>query len=284
MNREIALNEIFAEQKREVRFITRTFKKTEGENEGAFCGKIGIREGYPRELIDAIVQWYPNRKEIFDEQRKQRAYKIGGGRDIVYQTIAIDGRTFALIFKIQSKLLLRFNYDLYKELRSSATSEDFITDVKEDVLGIKAVASVTNELQMNRLAAQKFKEQYGEDLPIDVPVGYAVDAEKNGDVVTFFEALGVAGETVFGADEISDARKRGKISKELADTFRKQSGHFAQTLRSRLEAIGIYPADLTITSEGVVNVVATGEMTDPKTWKFYLIDAECWFDTKKSPC
>lgn len=121
--------------------------------------------------------------------------------------------------------------------------------------------TVLNEILATRKAAYRYKKAYGEELPIEKPVGYVVD--RKGRKWVIFEY-------------ISDIADLSELDKEGASMIDEKRSKFGIEMADRLESVGVYPGDLVKNFTECKNIVFTGDPEHQDSLQPVLVDTEEW--------
>ncbi|MBI5530380.1 MAG: hypothetical protein HY918_02660 [Candidatus Doudnabacteria bacterium] len=125
-------------------------------------------------------------------------------------------------------------------------------------------SSVLHELKMNSEASNRYLQRFGEELPIEEPIGFVVD--KQGRKWSVFKFI----------ENIIDLKN---LPENLQATYNKMAKDFAINLSGRLTEIGINPQEIDKTnslSPIMENVVFVGDAQFPDQAKPLIIDTEEW--------
>lgn len=229
-------------------------------------GTIGVYDDSPQGLADAIDQLGP---DFFRQQKPDDPEYISGSRDKFATTLVLPSGNFRVYVKEKNIYggTAKQIYDEYRFYRRQYT--DYLNEHKqeiedprhveilafkrEDMEGALTVSSILHELRMNRLAAARYKNAYGEELPVERPFGFVVTRE--GRKWTIFEYI----DNVVPYDWVIK-----QVNKKVSQRYEL----FWHKIDSRLRIVGIFLND--------ANVVMIGNPRQPDSMKFVLIDSERW--------
>ena len=144
-----------------------------------------------------------------------------------------------------------------KQRRGESVSAIEINLAMSDVDKTKLIRGVLHELKMNKLAAERYKSVFSEDLPIEHPLGIVVSREGRKWVIY---------------DKLNEL-DQGHLTPGQRIGIAKRKDRFTQVTTSRLKQIGINPSDF--------NAVAVGNPNNLASVGFVVVDSERWYEIKK---
>lgn len=136
------------------------------------------------------------------------------------------------------------------------SSETRIRHVKDAIRNESAL----NEVLVSRKAAFRYKQAYGEELPLEKAVGFVVD--RSGRKWTVFEFI----DNIVSLHDLPGAE---------ADVVEQKAYEFAQQMSERLQKVGIVAQDL-LHGWNCKNVEFTGDVHDINSLTPILVDTEEW--------
>ena len=206
-----------------------------------------------------VVKDYPNAQKILKQISKdpttffESKDYVGGNRDKFYLTVTLSDGTICN-FLVKAKMWNKHFEIFFPELPGKGGDSYDQSNRR---------ASVENEILANLEAKKRYLAKYGEDLPIERPVGFYLSRKEGhrGMRWVIFERLNVV---------------HSMNSAFNADILRKKAREYTREIEKKLADIGIYTGDN-------LDIVWTGDMNDVNSIRFVIVDSEEWKITNPPP-
>ncbi len=218
----------------------------------------GVFGEYPRELAEFLANnlqaWRDAKEdETFGHRNKFRvAAELGGGLayDLYFKSKFDKVGDGSQIIGAKEQLAVA-KYEIAEGQKSEG---------RKEILW----SSVLHELNINRDSSRRYKAKFGEDLPIEQPVGFVVD--RGGRKWSIFKFI----------DKIIDIEKLDTTEQEKLKLKAKK---FVDLIAPRLKEIGINSQEIdkeNHKSPIMENIIFVGNSEFPDQAKPMLIDSEEW--------
>ena len=221
----------------------------------------GVFDDYPDELLQALGDAAPT----FASRQS-----AAGPNHRSSFSLEIAGREVRIKSKFMPGLTAADHQRSYLKLKKQAEEPAQSPDVAKGLLIAANVgrlnSSVANEVLIGRMAVNRFREAYHQDLPLEKAVGFAVD--RAGQKWAIFEP-------------INNAKSLSKFSDEEKQKIKPLVAAFTKEISAKLRLIGIEPYDFDVIEEksDYANVMISKDKASASGYRFTIIDTEMWMPT-----